>query len=159
MSSSDIIIYQSVSDLNDKTLESLLSKTHSAMTKGNEAMVEMCISMAEQQEHIKKTYKKADRAAVQFMVMNYVNVQPTTYFKYARAGKYYIANPDSRHLSMDAVLKKPKQLAAPAPKLPKIDYQAEYKRLSEFIDYLRSKMGEDRFNNFFNTFEKTKLNH
>lgn len=152
---SSISIYQSTNDLNDPTLENLIKKTQNAMVKGNDAMVELCISMAEQQEHIKKTYKKADRAAVQFMVMNYVNVKPTTYFKYARAGKYYIENPDLRNLSMEAVLQKPRHLTTS--KQPKIDYKAEYIRLTEFVEYLRGKMGEEHFKIFLKKFEKAKL--
>jgi hypothetical protein len=139
---SSITIYQSTTDLNDPELEQLISECQTIMTRGQNAVVDMCISMAEQQEHIKKTYKKKDRAAVQLMVINYVNVQATTYFKYARAGRHYIANPDSRHLSMDAILKKPKQLAAPAPKPPKVDKDQMIREHEQRIQDLERRVRE-----------------
>ena len=76
------------------------------------------------------------------MVINYVNVQAATYFKYARAGREYIANPNSRHLSMDAVLKKPKQLAAPTPKLPKVDKDQMIRDHEKRIQDLERKVKE-----------------
>ena len=156
---SSITIYQSTTDLNDPELEQLISECQTIMTRGQNAVVDMCISIAEQQEHIKKTYKKKDRAAVQLTVINYVNVQATTYFKYARAGRHYIANPDSRHLSMDAVLKKPKRLAKP--KKARSTYahtindearQAELLKWEAFAHWLSAQMPADQFDKVYNRF-------
>ena len=128
---SSIIIYQSLTDLNDKHLESLVTECQTIMSRGREATIDTCINMAHQQEYI-KTLSKKDRQEKWLMIINHLKVEQKTFFKYARAGRHYLANPDQRHLSMDAVLKKPKQITAQAPqKPPKIDYKAkceEYKQ-------------------------------
>jgi len=127
--SSSITIYQSLNDLNDKHLEELVTECQTIMSRGREATIDMCINMAHQQEYIQKNYKRKDRAQVQAMIINSIGVVEKTYFKYARAGRYYLANPDKKHLSMDAVLKKPKQITATTQKPPNIDYKTEYEKL------------------------------
>ena len=127
--SSSITIYQSLNDLNDKHLEELVTECQTIMSRGREATIDMCINMAHQQEYIQKNYKRKDRAQVQAMIINSIGVVEKTYFKYARAGRFYLANPDKKHLSMDAVLKKPKQITATTQKPPNIDYKTEYEKL------------------------------
>lgn len=158
---SSISIYQStsnsVTDLNDSTLETLVTECQSIMIKGREAAVDMCINIAKQDAYLNTLPKKVKKEKV-FMIINSLNVKEDAYWKYARAGREYIANPDSRHLSMDAVLKKPKQLAAPTQKPPKTDLSAELeqaklritrleqevKDLKNEVDYLKEERDDVR---------------
>lgn len=158
---SSISIYQStsnsVSDLNDSTLETLVTECQSIMIKGREAAVDMCVNIAKQDAYLNTLPKKVKKEKV-FMIINSLNVKEDAYWKYARAGREYIANPDSRHLSMDAVLKKPKQLAAPTPKPPKVDkdqmikdhekriqeLERKVKELENEVDYRKEEVGDLR---------------
>jgi hypothetical protein len=154
---SSISIYQSVSDLNDSTLETLVTECQSIMIKGREAAVDMCINIAKQDAYLNTLPKKVKKEKV-FMIINSLNVKEDAYWKYARAGRHYIANPDSRHLSMDAILKKPKQLAAPTPKPQKPDLsteleqakiritrlEREVKDLKNEVDYLKEERDDVR---------------
>ncbi len=148
-------IYQSVSDLNDSTLETLVTECQSIMIKGREAAVDMCINIAKQDAYLNTLPKKVKKEKV-FMIINSLNVKEDAYWKYARAGRHYIANPDSRHLSMDAVLKKPKQLATPKPQKPDLSteleqakiritrLEREVKDLKNEVDYLKEERDDVR---------------
>jgi hypothetical protein len=154
---SSISIYQSVTDLNDSTLETLVTECQSIMIKGREAAVDMCINIAKQDAYLNTLPKKVKKEKV-FMIINSLKVKEDAYWKYARAGREYIANPDSRHLSMDAVLKKPKQLAAPTPKPPKVDkdqmikdhekrirdLERKVKELENEVEYRKEEVGDLR---------------
>jgi hypothetical protein len=127
------------------------------MIKGREAAVDMCINIAKQDAYLNTLPKKVKKEKV-FMIINSLNVKEDAYWKYARAGRHYIANPDSRHLSMDAILKKPKQLAAPTPKPQKPDLsteleqakiritrlEREVKDLKNEVDYLKEERDDVR---------------
>ena len=128
---SSIIIYQSLNDLKDKHLEELVTECQTIMSRGREATIDMCINLAKQEEYLNTLPKKVKNSKVS-MIIDTLDIQKGTFYKYANAGRHYLANPDQRHLSMDDVLKKPKQITAQvAQKPPKIDYKAkceEYKQ-------------------------------
>lgn len=124
---SSISIYQSVTDLNDSTLETLVSDCQNIMVRGQEAVTELCMNIAQQDAYL-NTLKKKDKKAKLAMVIAKLNIKDVTWRKYSKIGRYYLDNPDARQLSMNTIEtmnSKPKQLAAPTPKPPKTDLNAE----------------------------------
>jgi hypothetical protein len=126
------------------------------------------MNMAEQQEHIQNNYKKKDRKALQASIADYFGIQLTTYHKYSKAGQYYLSNPEQRHLSMDAVIKTPKQIAAPRPQRINHRLEAEAlrkeceqlrascQRMQEFEMFMQEKMGQKNWDIFQTQFLKSK---
>ena len=145
---SSISIYQStsnsVTDLNDSTLETLVSDCQNIISRGKRAAVELCVKMAETDDYI-KTLPKKNQKEKRLMIINHLDVLEKTYFKYARVGRHVKANPALQNMSMDAIIaqmRPPKQLAAPTPKPPKIDKDQMIKDHEKRIRDLERKVKE-----------------
>lgn len=157
---SSISIYQSVTDLNDFQLETLVSDCQNIISRGKRAAVELCIKMAETDDYI-KTLPKKNQKEKRLMIINHLDVLEKTYFKYARVGRHVRANPALQDMSMDAIIaqmRPPKQLAAPTSKPPKPDpmkeleqakhritkLEREVKDLKNEVDYLKEERDDVR---------------
>ena len=100
------------------------------------------------------------------MVCEVFGIEKSTYFKYARAGRIYIAEPSKRSLGMETILAKPKALKAPkapppaesgAPdSKPAVDEArlAELLKWEAFAMYLSEQMPERHFDAVYNKFLK-----
>lgn len=145
---SSISIYQStsnsVTDLNDSQLETLVSDCQNIISRGKRAAVELCIKMAETDDYI-KTLPKKNQKEKRLMIINHLEVLEKTYFKYAKVGRLVKANPALQNMSMDAIIqhmRPPKQLKAPTPKPPKTDLNAELEQAKLRITRLERKVKE-----------------
>ena len=155
---SNITIYQPTLD---QALDLLIERTQTIMIRGRDAAVEMCMAMAETQEYITQTYRKKHRHAIQKEVYEKLGVQRSTFTKYARAGAIYLAEPEKRQLSMDAVLEVPKKerpvramtIAATKPAIDE-DRLAELLKWEAFAMYLSEQMPERHFDAVYNKFLK-----
>jgi NifB/MoaA-like Fe-S oxidoreductase len=157
---SSISIYQSVTDLNDSQLETLVSDCQNIISRGKRAAVELCIKMAETDDYI-KTLPKKNQKEKRLMIINHLDVLEKTYFKYARVGRHVKENPALQDMSMDAIIaqmRPPKQLAAPTQKPPKVDkdqmikdhekrirdLEHKVKELENEVDYRKEEVGDLR---------------
>lgn len=157
---SSISIYQSVSDLNDSQLETLVSDCQNIISRGKRAAVELCIKMAETDDYL-NTMKKKDKKVILSMIIDKLDVKSATFYKYANVGRHVKANPALQDMSMDAIIaqmRPPKQLAAPTPKLPKVDkdqmikdhekrirdLEQEVKDLKNEVDYRKEEVSDLR---------------
>jgi len=106
------------------------------MVRGQEAVTELCMNIAQQDAYL-NTLKKKDKKAKVVMVITLLNIKPSTWRKYSQVGRYYIDNPDSRQLSMQSIqTKNAKQLAAPTSKPPKPDLSSELEQAKHRITKL-----------------------
>lgn len=137
---SSISIYQSVSDLNDSTLETLVSECQNIMVRGQEAVAELCMNIAQQDAYL-NTLKKKDKKEKLATTVAILNIKDVTWRKYSKIGRYYLDNPDARQLSMESIRNlntKPKQLAAPKP--PKPDLSSELEQAKQRITKLEQEV-------------------
>ena len=157
---SSISIYQSVSDLNDSTLETLVTDCQDIISRGKRAAVELCIKMAETDDYL-NTLKKKDKKVKLSMIIDKLDVKTSTFYKYAGVGRHVKANPALQNMSMDAIIQQmrpPKQLAASTPKPQKPDLsteleeakiritrlEREVKDLKNEVDYLKEERDDVR---------------
>ena len=154
---SNITIYQPTLD---QALDLLIERTQTIMTRGRDAAVEMCMTMAETQEYITHNYRKKNRGAIQKEVADRLGVKPATFHKYARAGIEYLAAPEKRQLTLEEVLgqKKPQRQPKKAPlgnahKLTE-DRLAELLMWEAFAMYLSEQMPERHFDAVYNKFKR-----
>ena len=142
---SNITIYHPTLDL-DPELRLKTEEIFNIMQRGQAAAVEMCIAMAEHQKLINSSSRKKNRGELQTVICELMGIEKATYFRHARAGKEYLANPNKRNLSPSAILAKPKQLSAPKPKPAKTvredvtDMQAELEKLRNRVKVLESEV-------------------
>ena len=157
---SNITIYQPTLD---QALDLLIERTQTIMTRGRDAAVEMCMTMAETQEYITHNYRKKNRGAIQKEVADRLGVKPTTFHKYAKAGAIYLAEPEKRHLTREQLRSKPSRhlTAVKSTKAPLVDgRQLTEDRLAEllmweaFAMYLSEQMPERHFDAVYNKFKR-----
>ena len=156
---SSISIYQSVSDLNDSQLETLVSDCQNIISRGKRAAVELCIKMAETDDYL-NTLKKKDKKAKLSMIIDKLDIKSVTFYKYAKVGRHVKDNPALQDMSMDAIIAKmrpQKLLAAPTQNSTKVNVKSEYARLSGFVEFLRKRMGDDTFNNLYDKYEAAEM--
>ena len=161
---SSISIYQStsnsVSDLNDSQLETLVSGCQNIISTGKRADVDLRIKMAETDDYL-NTLKKKDKKVKMSMIIDKLEIKSVTFYKYAGVGRHVKANPALQNMSMDAIIaqmRPQKLLAAPTPKPPKTDLSAELeqaklritrlerevKDLKNEVDYLKEERDDVR---------------
>jgi len=137
-------IYKSVTNLNDSQLEKLVSDCQNIISRGKRAAVELCIKMAETDDYL-NTMKKKDKKVILSTVVDKLGVKQSAFYKYANIGRHVKTNPALQDMSMKAItdhMKPPKQLAAPAPKLPKVDKDQMIKDHEQRIRDLERKVKE-----------------
>ena len=109
---SNITIYHPLFD-QDPELRLKTEEVLRIIQQGKGLQVQLCMLMAEHQKIIQDGSRKKQRGELQAVVCEVFGIEKATYFRYAKAGKVYAAEPDKRYLSIDAVLAKPKALQAP----------------------------------------------
>jgi predicted DNA-binding transcriptional regulator AlpA len=139
----------------DQALELLIERTQTSMLRGREAAVEMCMNMAETQEYITQNYRKKHRHAIQKEVYEKLGVERNTFYKYAKAGVVYLAEPEKRQLTMEQLRPKPaRHLTAVKSTKPALDAarEAELLKWEAFAHWLSAQMPADQFDKVYNRF-------
>lgn len=145
MHSKNIYVYES-------TFDNLLTECLTLMTKGRQTAIDLCLKMAETDDHI-KTLPKQNQKDKRLIAINQLEVEEKTYFKYVRIGRYVRSHPELANSSMKQIENAMRAANTTVTRPPKIDIKAEYYRLSGFVEFLRKRMGDDTFNTLYDKYE------
>jgi len=121
------------------------------MIKKRQTSLELCLEIADLEDTF-RSLSKQNKKSNRLTIINELEIQEKTYFKYVRIGRFVRANPqlNDKHLSMRAI----EEMMRPG-KMTSIDYKAEYKRLIGFTEFLKKRMGEDTYRMIMTKYEAT----
>ena len=108
---SNITIYHPLFD-QDPELRLKTEEILGIIHKGQALRLELAMKLAEQHQLISAKQRRANKGELQEIMCELFGIERSTYFKHVKAGKVYLAEPDKRHLGIEAVLAKPKALKA-----------------------------------------------
>jgi hypothetical protein len=157
-------IYQSTPDLEDNTLNDYVSQGNSIILSGKRGAVELTRIISNVEDHLLNMPLKI-RKEKRAIIIACFGMKNANWKKAREIGKYVNSLPNRKDefnsmplYMIESEMRPPKQLAAPAPKLPKVDkdqmikdhekrirdLEQEVKELKNEVDYRKEEVGDLR---------------